>query len=111
MPNVKLFTDETLVHEHGKALRAILPELRALLCRDLAVDEAACQIALLPVIGLAGQPPVNVEILALPKPDRTPDAMQKTAERIRALILPAVAGAAIAVRVSMLDPGSYVALK
>lgn len=111
MPNVKLFADEALVQRHGGSLKAILPELRALLCRDLAVSEPACQVALMTVVGLAGQPQINVEMQILPKDSRTPEALRANAERIRALISPAAGGAEVAVRVSTLDAETYVALK
>lgn len=111
MPNVKLFADETLPPGQGMALRAALPDLRALLCRDLGVKPAACQIALLPVTGLEGQPPVNVEMLIMPGASRTPEAIRALAKRIRALLSPCIGGSGVAVRIGMLDARNYVALK
>lgn len=111
MPNLKLFADDRLMREQGAALRAALPELRALLCRDLAVGPAACQIALLAVAGLPGQPPVNVEMQIMPGEDRTPDAIHTLARRIRVLLSPCIGGSDVAVRISLLDAQSYMALK
>lgn len=111
MPNVKIYTDETVHAEHAPALKAALPGLRDLICRDLGVGPEACQIAILPGAGLPDQPLVNVELLILPRADRTPELVRATAGAIQSLICGAAGGARTAVRVSQLDPETYIALK
>lgn len=110
MPNVKIYADEAVFAGRGDELRAALTGLQQILCADLRVGVEACQIALIPVIGPLNQPAVNVELSILPRADRTPDAIRQTAEHIRILVSTAAA-AHTAVRVSALDPASYLALK
>lgn len=111
MPNVKLYVDEALWPAHKPALIAALPELRALLCRDLAVPPAACQVVIVPVWGLADQPAVNIELMILPRPERTAEKLRALGGALRALIGPVAGGASVAVRFASLDPETYVALK
>jgi len=111
MPNVKLYVDETLWPASKPALVALLPELRVLLCRELDVPPAACQLAIVPVWGMADQPVVNIELMILPRPDRTPEKLRALGGDLRALIGPAVGDALVAVRFASLDPETYVALK
>lgn len=92
MPNLKIFVDEALLPERRAALTQALGPIRALLCRELAVPPAACQLAVVPVIALPDQPPVNAELHILPRPERT-------RARVEALCAAA------------LDPETYVALK
>lgn len=110
MPNVKIYAEEGLAAERAEALREALPGLRELLCAELKVGPEACQIALMPVAGLPDQPPVNVELLILPRPDRDAGTIRSVAARVRE-IFTAASGAHTAVRVSQLDPETYVALK
>ena len=110
MPNVKIYADETVARDRGEALRAALPGLRDLLCAGLHVGIEACQIALLPVAGLADQPLVNVELLILPNADRDAATIRAVATGIRERLAEA-SGVHVAVRVSMLDPATYLALK
>jgi hypothetical protein len=110
MPNVKLYVDETLLAGCREALIAALPGLRGLLCDALKVDAAACQIAILPVIAMPDQPRVNVEMHILPHPDRTKDRLKSLAAAVQSRIA-ATTGAHTAVRIAMLVPDGYVALK
>lgn len=110
MPNVKIYADDSLAAAPVAALRAALPALRDLLCHRFGVGPDACQIALVPVAGLPDQPPVNVELLILPRPDRTPEAVGAIAAAVRDLAASA-AGVRVAVRVGQLDPRTYLALK
>jgi hypothetical protein len=111
MPNLKIYADENVHAARAAELKAALPPLRDLLCRDLSVGPEACQLALVPVAGLPDQPLVNVELLILPRPDRTPERVRAVASAIRDLIAEAAGGAHAAVRISQLDPETYIALK
>ena len=86
MPNLKIHVEEALWHERGAALRAALPEIRALLCDRLSVPPGACQLALIPVWGLDGQPQINAELHILPRPERTPDLLRALAADLRRAI-------------------------
>jgi hypothetical protein len=110
MPNVKIHIEEALLVPCQSALVADLQGLREVLCRELSVGHAACQLAILPVLGLDGQPPVNVELFILPKPDRTREKLLALAGMIRARLEP-ITGASVAVRIAQLDAATYVALK
>lgn len=110
MPNVKIYVDETLWADRHDALGAVLAPLRDLLCRELSVDVPACQFAVLPVMAMADLPRVNVEIAILPRPERTRDLVTALGRQVQALVAEA-AGTHAAVRVSALDPVTYVALK
>ena len=110
MPNLKIHVEEALWHERGSALRAALPEIRALLCDRLSVPPGACQLALIPVWGLDGQPQINAELHILPRPERTPDLLRALAADLRAEVARA-APAEVAVRIGQLDPTTYIALK
>jgi len=111
MPNVKLFVDETLWPERSDAFRAALPPMRELLCRELNVPVAACQIAIVPVWGMDDQPQLNIELSILPRPERTRAKLEALGGDLRTLFTPVVGEARIAVRFSALDPETYVALK
>ncbi len=110
MPNVKLFVDEARYPSVRQGLAALLPELRDMLCATLAVDHAACQFAVIPVMGLPDQPQINAELHLLPRSERTPQMLRAAAEALRDR-LQAETGLHAAVRIAALDPGSYIALK
>ena len=110
MPNVKIFVDEGLYPAVKGALAAALAPLRDMLCRELAVDVPACQFAILPVGGMADLPLVNVEIAILPRPERTRDRLLAISADLRT-ILAAATGTHVAVRITTLDPETYIALK
>lgn len=110
MPNVKIYVDERHSTAVAPKLTAALPGLRALLCGRLAVEASACQIAVLSVLGLEDQPQVNAELLILPRPERTAERIRAVAEDVRAH-LGAVTGLHVAVRIAMLNPATYQALK
>ena len=111
MPNVKLYVEEAILAAHKPALVAALRPLRDLLCAELSVPPAACQVVIVPVAGLADQPPINVELALLPRPERTRDKLMALAATIRADLAAPSGGAAVAVRISALDPQTYIALK
>ncbi|WP_115114812.1 hypothetical protein [Rhizobiales bacterium] len=110
MPNMKIYVDADGNGEAVKAVRNVLQPLRVMLCRELDVEVAACQFAILEVLGLEGQPQVNAEILILPRPDRTRDRIMEVCTLIRGMLADAT-GLPVAVRSSMLDAPTYVALK
>ncbi|MGC4025554.1 MAG: hypothetical protein QM744_10595 [Mesorhizobium sp.] len=110
MPNVKIFVDETSFPAVQEGLKSVLPDLRAQLCTALAVDLAATQFAVIPVVGLPDQPPINVEMHILPRPERTREAVLAVARQTRESVRKAT-GQHVAVRIATLDAETYVALK
>ncbi|WFU12868.1 hypothetical protein QA646_28685 (plasmid) [Rhizobium sp. CB3090] len=110
MPNLKIFLDDSLPDECRSALREALSPIRDMLCRQLKVDRSACQFAILPVIAINGQPPINVELSILPKPDRSREVILGLCGELQRMVAE-VSGTHVAVRASALDPETYVALK
>lgn len=110
MPNVKVYVGQALFDARRAAIAAALPGLRARLCETLSVSVPACQIAVVPVLGLEGQPQANLELGYLAKPDRTPAIIAAHCETYRAFLTGPL-GTAPAVRATPLDPDTYVALK
>ena len=110
MPNVKVYVDETLLPDCRGALSAVLHPLRALLCQSLRVEVAACQFAILPALVMADLPRVNVEIHILPHPDRTREKLTALAQTVQTMIGDAT-GTHAAIRIALLVPEGYVALK
>lgn len=110
MPNMKIYVDADRNPEATQAVRNVLLPLRVMLCRELDVHVAACQFAVIEVFGLEDQPRVNAEILILPRPDRTRERIIDICKSIRGILADA-SGLHVAVRLSMLDPQTYVAMK
>jgi hypothetical protein len=110
MPNVKLYVDEARYPAIRQGLADLLPELRDMLCAALSVELAACQFAVIPVLGLPDQPLINAELHLLPRTERTPEVLRAAATQLRAR-LRAATGLHAAVRIAALDPGTYIALK
>ena len=110
MPNVKIFVDETLYPDCRDRLAGALTPLRDMLCHDLRVDIPACQFAVMPVLAMADLPRVNVEMQILPKPDRTREVILSVMGQTRELLSKAT-GVHVAVRVTALDPETYIAVK
>ena len=110
MPNLKLFVDERIHDAKKDALRAMLPTLRSAVCEQLSVQVSACQLAVIPVMGLDEQPLANLELQYLAKPDRTPDMIRAACTVFSGLVQDAL-GSVPAVRATPLDPVTYVALK
>ena len=110
MPNVKIFVDDGLYPALREPLAQALGPIRDMLCAELAVDVPACQFAVLAVGGMPGQPPVNVEMAILPRPERTRDRLMTVSTRLREMVGSATA-THVAVRVTSLDPVTYIALK
>lgn len=110
MPNVKIYVDEVIYPACRDRLRAALGPILDMLCRDLAVDRTACQLAVMPVLAMPDLPPVNVEMQIMPHPDRTRAALQAVGAKLRDMV-GAATGTHVAIRLTTLDPGTYIALK
>ncbi|UJW77575.1 hypothetical protein [Rhizobium sp. SL42] len=110
MPNLKIYVDETIFDWTRPRLSDALEPIRALLCDAFRVEPQACQLAVIPVLGLPDQPQVNIELLIFPRAERTGEAIRVAGERLRSLLASAT-DARVAVRISQLDPLTYVALK
>ncbi|MCV9999290.1 hypothetical protein OE766_13625 [Pararhizobium sp. YC-54] len=110
MPNVKIYVDQALPAEAHEALATALVSVRALLAQALGVGPEAFQFAMLTVYAMDDLPPVNVEISILPTPGRTREKIKGVGEDLQRL-LSAAAAARVAVRIGLLDPQSYLALK
>lgn len=110
MPNVKFYIDSRNAPATRDTVARLLPDLRSLLCEDLGVPAAACQFAVIEVVGLEDQPAINAELHLLPGPARTPEYLTCVAQRLRDTLAQAT-GLTVAVRMSALDPQTYVALK
>lgn len=110
MPNVKIFVDESLYPEVRESLTSALVPIRAMLCAELSVDVPACQFAVLPVVAMADLPRINVEMAILPRPERTRERILSVCGKLRDLV-GAAARTHVAVRVTSLDPETYIALK
>lgn len=110
MPNLKIYVDETIFEVSRASLHEALPRIRDFLCEAFQVTPSACQLAVIPVLGLSGQPELNIELLILPRIERTDAVIRAAAERLRDLLSTAT-GAHGAVRVAQLEPATYIALK
>jgi hypothetical protein len=110
VPNVKIYVDESIFEASRASLSQALPQIRDMLCEAFQVAPSACQLAVIPVVGLPDQPQLNVELLILPHIERTGAVIRAAAEKLRDL-LGAVTGAQGAVRIAQLDAATYVALK
>ncbi len=110
MPNVKIYVDETVYADRKEALTDLLLPLREAITVALKVPPAACQLAVIPVLGLPDQPVANFEIQYLGTPERTREVISEACTVFRELVAGAI-GASPAVRATPLDPDTYVALK
>jgi len=110
MPNIKIYVDDTLFADLRPRLEATLEPVRAMLCRELAVDIPACQFAVVPALVMADLPRINVEMQLLPRSDRTREVITAVGQTLRGMI-GAATGLHVAVRVMALDPDTYIALK
>lgn len=110
MPNVKIYVEETLFAQKRAALEAQLLPMRDLLCAEFQVDVQACQFAVLPVMAMSNLPLVNIEMQILPRPERTRDVVLSVCQTLRQMVQRAT-GVHTPIRVSHLDPATYIALK
>ena len=110
MPNIKIYVDEAIYPACRARLAAALGPIVDMLCHDLTVDRPACQIAVVPVLALPDLPPVNLEMQIMPRPERTRPRMLAVCAKLRAMV-GAATGSHVAIRVTTLDPETYIALK
>lgn len=110
MPNVKIYVDESLYPGCQEPLTASLRLIRDMLCAGLKVEAQACQLALIPVGVMSDLPRVNIEMSVMPRPDRRREAMIALCNNLRKLV-EAATSAHVAMRVTTLDPETYIALK
>jgi hypothetical protein len=109
MPNVKIYVDEVIYPLCRGRLSSALSPILGMLCNDLTVDRPACQMAVIPVLAMPDLPPVNVELQIMPRPERTA-VLLTVCEKLREMV-GAATGTHVAIRVTTLDPESYIALK
>ncbi|WP_245306967.1 hypothetical protein [Agrobacterium salinitolerans] len=110
MPNMKIYMDRSLPKQVHTKVEAMMVPLRMLLCETLAVDISACQLAVIQVYGMADQPAINIELSILPNANRTRQILLNLVKEIQRVVA-AAATTEVAVRISQLDPATYVALK
>lgn len=110
MPNLKIFMDETVFGQHRQAMIQALEPIRDSICLHLGVPKAACQLAIIPVVGLPDQPAINVEIQILPSLDRPRTRIEAFGSEVKD-ILSATAGVPVAFRCAQHDPSTYVILR
>ncbi len=110
MPNVKIYVDDVIYPACRDRLRAALGPLLDMLCNDLTVDRPACQMAVMPVLALPDLPRINVELQIMPRPERTRAVLLDVCTKLREMV-GAATGAHVAIRVTMLDAETYIALK
>lgn len=110
MPNLKIFVDEVIYPDCRDQLSRALGPIRDMLCVELQVDPSAFQFAVLSVGAMPDLPRVNVEMQVLPNPERSREHMLAVGARLRQMV-EAATSARVAVRVSALDPQTYIALK
>ncbi|MBB4443427.1 MULTISPECIES: hypothetical protein [Rhizobium] len=110
MPNMKIYVDRSLPEQSQLNIEAALVPLSKLLCERLDVNINACQFAVIPVYAMANLPAVNLELFLLPKAERTRQKLMDLAREIQQLVGDA-AITQVAVRISQLDPATFIALK
>jgi hypothetical protein len=107
MPNVKLFVDDRVLGQVSDRLEAVLTEIRAFLCRAFGVTEPACHLVVVPVRSLAGQTPVNIELVILRRADRPRETVEDACGQLQALAVRLFAAHA-AIRCTMQEAEGYV---
>lgn len=110
MPNVKIYVDDTIYPDCRDRFPAALGPIRAMLCADLSVKPQACQFAVIPVLAMPDLPAVNVEVQIMPHPDRTRAVLLGVCAKLREMV-GAATGTHVAIRITTLDPETYIALK
>jgi hypothetical protein len=110
MANVKFFIDQAVMRDKDAVLDGVMAQMRALICDRLEVAPGACQFAALAVRSLPDQPPVNVELHILAKPDRTPEKLRALCLLLRDQVSDALS-VKVAIRCAQLDAASYIAIK
>lgn len=110
MPLMSMQVDHGLWSERGAALEAMLPEVRTMLCAELAVPVEACHFTIWPVHGLGDQPKATIDLRVLEKPERTVEQVRRAMDRLRTM-MSAAAQTSVSVRVMMMEPARYFAMR
>jgi hypothetical protein len=110
MPLMKLYVDQSQPESVKTALKGAMSDLRALVCDRLDVPLAAAHLALIEHVGLPDQPQINIEIKYLGREDRTEEKIRGVGAEIRGKVSE-LCGITPAVRMAMLRPDEYTALK
>ncbi|WP_330646917.1 hypothetical protein [Thioclava sp. FTW29] len=110
MPLMSMQIAHDLWTECGSTLEAALPEIRQMLCRELSVPMEFCHLTLVPVYGLPDQAQASADLRVLEKPERSLEQVRAAALKLQDM-LSAAAQVRVAVRVTMMDPARYFALR
>lgn len=110
MPNLKIFVDETVMAERRDTVAQALSAVRDAMCDKLEVEPDACQIAVVPVLAISGQPVANVEISMIPRPARTPERLTELGHVLTRVVGDATGGP-VAVRAWTVDSEKYVMIR
>lgn len=110
MPNLKIYVESDLHDARRQALFVAMAVIRSALMRHMAVPQAACLLAILPVLGLPDQPALAVEMQILPHADRDRACVAALGQEIRAILLEAT-GAQASFRCMQHDPETYVVIR
>lgn len=110
MPLLSIAMDQALWQAEQEQLMAALPAIREMLCEKLAVGQAASHITVTPVFGLQDQPLVNADLRVLGKQGRGPEVLTEVASALQAQ-LSAACGRPASVRVTLMDPSAYLAVR
>lgn len=110
MPNLKIYADSAIRSDLAAALKDELPALASLLMERLEVARIACQIALVWVEAPADQPALNIELSIMPGPKRPRPMLEDLGRALQARMV-AIGAEQPAVRISQLDPTTFVTLK
>lgn len=110
MPNLKIFADSAIRSDIGAALKDELPEFARLLMERLEVPRAACQVALVWVDAPADQPALNIELSIMPSAKRQRPLLEELGRTLQDRVI-AIGIAKPAIRISQLDPETFVTVK
>lgn len=110
MPNVKILVDESVLAERREQVRSTLGPLRDLICEQMHVPASACQIVVIPVIGLPDQPCANMDMFNISREGRTRNMVESACAAFQTLLETALEGK-VAVRAIGFDQNDYVSLK
>lgn len=110
MPILKVYVDKPVFEAREAELAAALAPIRKMFVETLEVPVEACHLAVLPVLGLADQMPVNAEFLYLAVEGRDRPVLTAACEALRDILVEA-AGVPCITRALPLDPATYVAVK
>ncbi|WP_422367479.1 hypothetical protein [Pelagibius sp.] len=110
MPNVKIQVEEATLAEQRHKVLEVLDPLRQLICEKMGVPASACQIVVIPVMGLPDQPVANMDMFYISREGRTRDMVEGACVAFRALLESALDNK-VAVRAIGFDQQTYLSLK